>query len=393
MTGVPAGDGPSGGNAAMAHRTLFPTAPAPGRRHVLAGLATGVAAGLLPGTGVAADLLETPAFRARKAASALLLGVAAAGGRAVAVGERGIVVYSDDRGDTWRQAVVPVSVTLTAVHFPTAETGWAVGHDGAVLRSDDGGARWVRRFDGTRANALVAEDARAALAAARAKGDPTAVADAEFAVEDAQAAAEFGPSRPLLDLWFATAEQGFVVGSYGQIFHTADGGTTWRSLAGRMSNPNGMHLNAITEAADGTLLIAGEGGFVYRSTDHGGHWETQETGGPTNLFGVRRLDEARGRPAFLAFGFGGRIFRSTDARAWAPVDSPTTRSLIGSVMRDGELMLIDAAGSLVVSTDSGQSFTTRRGPGRAAVADALVLGGDRLITVGAGGAHVTSLAV
>ncbi len=55
------------------------------------------------------DPLEVPAFASAKAARSMLLGVAQAGPRLVAVGERGIIVYSDDQGQSWTQASVPVS--------------------------------------------------------------------------------------------------------------------------------------------------------------------------------------------------------------------------------------------------------------------------------------------
>jgi hypothetical protein len=38
-------------------------------------------------------------------------------------------------GRQWRQASVPVSVTLTAVSFATPQLGWAVGHAGVVLHT------------------------------------------------------------------------------------------------------------------------------------------------------------------------------------------------------------------------------------------------------------------
>ncbi|MFI4940022.1 MAG: WD40/YVTN/BNR-like repeat-containing protein, partial [Burkholderiales bacterium] len=89
------------------------------------------------------DPLEQPARFSAIAARAMLPGVAKAGARLVAVGEHGIIVYSDNRGQSWTQAKVPVSVTLTAVQFPDAKDGWAVGHDGVVLSSTDGGQSWV----------------------------------------------------------------------------------------------------------------------------------------------------------------------------------------------------------------------------------------------------------
>src|SRR5512142_193863 len=68
------------------------------------------------------DLLDVPAKKTPHAAYKMLLGVATAGKRLVAVGDRGIVTYSDDQGQTWLQADVPVSVMLTAVYFVNEKT-------------------------------------------------------------------------------------------------------------------------------------------------------------------------------------------------------------------------------------------------------------------------------
>ena len=47
----------------------------------------------------------------------ILLDVAMAGKRIVAVGERGVVLLSDDNGKTWTSVRAPVTRTLTAVTF------------------------------------------------------------------------------------------------------------------------------------------------------------------------------------------------------------------------------------------------------------------------------------
>jgi len=81
------------------------------------------------------DVLDTPARASAYAAKSLLSGVANAGQRVVAVGQRGHIVYSDDGGQTWLQAKVPVSTDLTAVFFASPTHGWAVGHGGVVIVS------------------------------------------------------------------------------------------------------------------------------------------------------------------------------------------------------------------------------------------------------------------
>ena len=73
------------------------------------------------------DPLDAPAEPSPLSANAQLLAIARAGDRLVTAGMRGHVLYSDDDGLTWTQAKVPVSVTLTAVYFPTPQQGWAAG--------------------------------------------------------------------------------------------------------------------------------------------------------------------------------------------------------------------------------------------------------------------------
>ena len=75
-------------------------------------------------TAAAADRTGEHATPSPRAARSLLLDVARAGDRIVAVGEWGYVVLSDDGGVTWRQArEVPTRVTLTGVYFVDARRG------------------------------------------------------------------------------------------------------------------------------------------------------------------------------------------------------------------------------------------------------------------------------
>jgi hypothetical protein len=83
-----------------------------------------------------ADLLAQPAQANVRAAASLQLSVARAGKRLVSVGERGLVLLSDDDGRSWRQArQVPVSVALTrSASCPTAGLGRGPQRRGAAQR-------------------------------------------------------------------------------------------------------------------------------------------------------------------------------------------------------------------------------------------------------------------
>ena len=68
------------------------------------------------------------------ASQSLLLEIATAGSRPVAVGERGHILYSDDGGLNWHQALVPTTQMLTCVYFiddqrgraPISPRGWSM---------------------------------------------------------------------------------------------------------------------------------------------------------------------------------------------------------------------------------------------------------------------------
>lgn len=344
------------------------------------------------------DRLDTPAFLATKASGAMMVDVVRAGERVIAVGEYGIVLYSDTKGKTWQQAEVPVSVTLTAVYFPTPKKGWAVGHDGVILHSDDGGARWSRQFDGNKANALVLaaaqkreKDARA-LYADGAPGHPAAAWQAaERALEDAQAGAKFGPSRPLFDVWFKDESEGVVVGAFGQIFHTMDGGQTWELWGDRIANADSLHYNAVSATGRGALLIAGEAGKVYRSDDGGASWVVLDTGYAGQLYGVLGIEKA-GPEALIAFGFGGNVFRSTDNGArWQLVVMDEKKPLVsGTVLPDGSIALLASDGKIYRSVDQGLSFQPESGNAGMPVAAMARIGNSEFIIAGANGTRIVS---
>lgn len=72
-------------------------------------------------------------------------GVAVQGERVWLVGEFGRISFSDNGGASWKQQKSPVQGSLMAVAFKDAQAGVAVGVDGVVLATPDGGATWTRQ--------------------------------------------------------------------------------------------------------------------------------------------------------------------------------------------------------------------------------------------------------
>lgn len=323
------------------------------------------------------DVLDQPAATSALAAQRLLQASAVAGQRLIAAGARGHIVYSDDRGATWQQAKVPVSADLTALHFANARLGWAVGHEGVVLHTRDGGASWRVQLDGRRANALVLARVRQLAAAA---ADPAALASL---VSEAERAAEEGPSRPFLDVWFANEREGFVVGAYNLIFHTDDGGLTWEPWVERTQNERYYHLYGIRGSSDG-LYIVGELGLALRFDPASARFAAMQTPYEGSYFGLLT------KPGLvLAYGLRGTAYRSRDGgQHWEAVDTGITASITASQVRpDGRLLLCSQAGDVLVSDDDGAHFRrlTLKHPmpctGLAVSGDTLVLSGLRGVQI------------
>jgi len=285
------------------------------------------------------DVLDAPAQKSALAPQRMLNGAALAGARVVVVGQRGHILYSDDRGRTWTQASVPVSVDLVAVHFPTARKGWAVGHSGVVLATSDGGATWVTQLDGRAAARAMVDhyDGQAADASLR---------------DEAKRFVDDGPDKPFLDVWFDDDNVGYVVGAFNLIFRTDDGGAHWVPWFDRTDNPKRYHLYAVRRVGD-DVYVAGEQGLVLKLDPKAQRFRAVHTPYDGTYFGITGKSGS-----VLVFGLRGNAYRTTDAGAsWQKVDTRIPVGLTGgAVSPDGRIVLVSQAGHVLVSSDAGATF-------------------------------------
>ena len=287
-----------------------------------------------------------------KASKSLMLDVVHAGKRLVAVGDRGHILYSDDQGATWTQAKVPTRALLTSVFFVDDKHGWAVGHDAQILASEDGGVPWTNQF------------------------------------EDQQR------ESPLLDVWFQDANSGFAVGAYGALMETTDGGKHWEDVSDRLDNEDQFHLNAIAAVKDAGLFIVGEQGSMFRSADWGQTWEKLEGPYEGSLFGVIGTAQPS---TLLAYGLRGNLYRSTDFGSnWEQVELKAERGDLefglsgATLLDDGSIVIVGNGGSVIRSSDDGETFKVVNRSDRISVSAVTAAGNGNLVLAGQGGVRVTS---
>ncbi len=321
------------------------------------------------------DVLDLPAKPSALAVRSPLLDVANAGQRLVAVGQRGHILYSDDAGQQWQQANVPVSSDLNAVYFSSPGQGWAVGNDGVILHSSDAGATWKKQLDGRQIGALLIKH-YAALANAEPANEQWPVL-----VADGQRLAEEGADKPLLDVWFADDKLGYVVGVFNLILRTQDGGQTWAPFQDRTDNPQGFHLNAIASTGDG-LYIAGEQGLLLKWDALHQRFAALNTLYQGSYFGVV------GKPGeVVVFGLRGNVLRSTDGGlSWTPFDTGLQVSVTAAVVdAQAHYRLFTQAGHMLVDQANTARLQLMPQQNSSPVAGAALAGNGSLIVVGSRG--------
>lgn len=281
----------------------------------------------------ASAALRAPSNRP-KVGDSLLLDMANAGKRVVAVGENGTIALSDDNGASFRRAkTVPAQATLNSVSFVDERRGWAAGHLGVILATEDGGETWR----------LQREDA--------------------------------ANDQPLFDVFFTDANNGLAVGLWSLILRTTDGGQTWQKLklpGGKEGGGGDRNLFHVFPGHGGALFLTAEFGGIYRSDDGGANWRELDSGYKGSLWTGTALPGG----ALLVGGLRGTLLRSEDGgTTWKPLPLEHKSSITSLAVDPRGGVLGSGLDGLVVRSADGRQFTGQRLDGRPALTGALVSAG------------------
>ncbi len=156
-----------------------------------------------------------------------------------------------------------------------------------------------------------------------------------------------------LSVSFVDANTGFIVGGYGTILHTTNGGTDWISqLSGTMN-----WLRGVSAADSDTAVAVGDSGIILHTTNGGTTWMNQSSGTAHTLRAVCFIDASTG----AVVGDSGTILRTTNGGATWMNQSSGTLSNLNSVsfINASTGTVVGNSGTMMHTTNGGTTWTNQ----------------------------------
>jgi photosystem II stability/assembly factor-like uncharacterized protein len=269
--------------------------------------------------------------------------------RAFAIGYGGKLIETTDGGMNWTVIPSGVEQALYSIHF-SGDKGWIAGQDGLILHSSDGGKTWAKQvsnaefeeLDGSKKTAYLfsitgVDDQHLWAVGDRSTVVSTRDGGATWEYQKVKAtgeavAEELAAADPILyDVRFVDQNRGWIVGEFGKIFHTADGGKTWVEQNKTLLEGSGYFdpldlpsLFGLFMHDDQQLSASGLEGHVARTTNGGARWaydavDVGEIKMQDPLFDLEEFPDGSG----WAVGAAGEVFSKASA------DAPWKRASIG----------------------------------------------------------------
>jgi len=262
--------------------------------------------------------------------------------KAIVVGYGGKILTTSDGGRSWNASQSNTDNAIYNVAMIDDATGWAVGQGGTVLKTTDGGKTWEKIDSGTdsylfsvyavspqhvvavgdKATILQTTDGGKTWNVAKFEAEKSEDVSAE-ATAGLDDAALIAQEPSLYAVKFADEKTGWVVGEFGKILKTTDGGKTWKeqqaSLVGgeivdALDLPTFYGIDCIDE---NECAAVGLDGKIASTKDGGATWSFQETGTDFSepLFTVQLFPDGSG----WAAGVAGEVLKR-ERGEWQPAD-------------------------------------------------------------------------
>ena len=234
----------------------------------------------------------------------------------------------------------------------------AVGDAGLVLESQDAGESWAK----------IEAFTESALLDVSCRNDVSLVVGQEGAIyrrafKDLKAVEGFTPiasntDERLLSVSDVSASGlAFAVGGFGTILRSTDSGLSWESVSmdwPAMTNDFfEPHLYDVHVSDSGIVTVVGEFELIIQSLDQGDSWQTVHLG-EASLFGLSLHANGTG----FAVGQDGKIIKTANGgRAWEQVTTPSSGILLNVWTSGSGDVLISGIRNTLQSSDNGESWS------------------------------------
>jgi photosystem II stability/assembly factor-like uncharacterized protein len=298
--------------------------------------------------------------------------------RALVIGYRGKILETPDSGRTWNIIPTPTDRALYNIRFADTQTGWICGQGGLILATKDGGKTWTEQKSNTDTYLFALYPVSATHV--------YAVGDKSTLVETTDAGANWRPRKiaqssegvsedialavqdPIFyDIEFADEQNGWIVGEFGTIRHTADGGKTWveqqKSLLGGgivdmfdLPTLFGVHFVNNQEG-----IAAGLEGKIAHTHDGGNSWSFDKIDEEV------AIEDPLYRPFLFPDGKGWAVGSGGEVVTKGPGDTAWKRAKLGMTLftwlrgidffDQNNGWIVGGFGTILKTKDGGKTWT------------------------------------
>jgi photosystem II stability/assembly factor-like uncharacterized protein len=203
-----------------------------------------------------------------------------------AVGDNGTILYTDNGGETWIQMNYDTIINIEDIFFIDQERGWVAGNSDScvILRTMNGGITWeeVYKQDSPHFNALFFTDTLHGWAIGTNYGmGPSFVC---LNTLDGGLTWNYSINSGNYDMHFIDSVHGWSVGgitggsngyTYGFVCNTIDGGNSWAKQFEIEAPPaaGNVYLKSIYFSDLNNGWAVGDGSNILSTVDGGGYWD------------------------------------------------------------------------------------------------------------------------
>ena len=168
-----------------------------------------------------------------------------------------------------------------------------------------------------------------------------------------QAVQQYDITNDLYDVHFASADEGWIVGSTGTIAHCVDGGKTWS----RQYSSTSRTLKGVYFFDSNRGWAAGQYGTVLRTLNGGNTWSYINSGVLDDLNAIQFVSSSKG----WTVGENGTILATTNGYNWNPESSGTSRDLNDvHFVSSYRGWAVGSYGTILRTTNGGQTWTPQQ---------------------------------